>query len=634
MRRSIATVSLSGTLGEKLRAAAAAGFDGVELFESDLVGCPWSPEAVHAQVEDLGLTIDLYQPFRDFEAVPGEVFERNLRRARRKLDLMDRMGASTMLVCSNCSPLAIDDDGLAAAQLRELAQVAAERGMRIAYEALAWGRHVDDSLHAWRIVAAADHPHLGLCLDSFHVLSRGADSAGLRAIPGDRIFFLQLADAPRLPMDVLQWSRHHRCFPGQGDLDVTTLVEHVLAAGYRGPLSLEVFNDVFRQTDPRRAAVDGMRSLLALEESLWRGPGHARARGDVELAGYAFVEIAVDRASSTPAAALLRSLGFRRAARHRTKPVQLWRQAGVRVLLNAGEMRLAGQLGGDAVVAALGIESSDVDRSVRRARALLAPVRPRVHGPGEAELTEIAAPDGTAVFFCGAGAGDPANWVGDFRPLRSRGQAPAMGLTRIDHVALSQPFGYFDEAALFYRTVLGLRPLDGQELAGPDGLLRSRALGWASGEVRIALDVPLMGGVATHPSALHHVAFACEDVFAAARSARALGAPILAIPGNYYDDLGARFDLGADLLATMREHGVLYDRDEAGGELFHFYTETVGRTLFFEVVQRLGGYGGLGAVNAAVRMAAQRERMASPRPTRQERRHRSSAASTPPGPDR
>jgi 4-hydroxyphenylpyruvate dioxygenase len=620
MRRSIATVSLSGTLAEKLRAAAAAGFDGVEMFESDLVSCPLSPEEVRALARELGLGIDLYQPFRDFEAVPGDVFDRNLHRARHKLALMDRLGASTMLVCSNCSPLAIHDDGLAAAQLRELARVAAERGMRIAYEALAWGRHVRDFLHAWRIVAAADHPHLGLCLDSFHVLSRSADSAGIRAIPGEKVFFLQLADAPRLPMDVLQWSRHHRCFPGQGDLDVTTLVEHVLAAGYRGPLSLEVFNDLFRQTDPRRSAVDAMRSLLALEESLLRRAGHRRdvelcdPPTPAELAGYAFVEIAVDEASSTPAAALLRSLGLHRTARHRTKPVQLWRQGGVRVLLNADERRPAARPSGEAAVTALGIESADVARSVRRARVLLAPVRPRIHGPCEAELTEIEAPDGTAVFFCPTGGDDPGNWVGDFLPVRARREAPPAAFTRIDHVGLSQPFGYFDEAALFYRAALGLRALDGQELAGPDGLLRSRALGGSSGELRIALEVPLMGGAAAHSPALHHVAFACEDVFAAARTARALGAPVLAIPGNYYDDLAARFDLGSDLLATMREHGVLYDRDEVGGELFHFYTETVGSSLFFEVVQRVGGYGGLGAVNAPVRMAAQRKRMASTPP--------------------
>src|SRR3954469_4529134 len=213
MRRSIATVCLSGTLEEKLAAAAGAGFDGIELFEADLLGSPLAPAEVRARADELGLTIDLYQPFRDFEGVPPAQLERNLRRAEHKLDLMEALGAPTMLVCSNVSPDAIDDDALAAEQLHALADRAAERGLRIAYEALAWGRHVSEYDHSWRIVAAAGHPSLGLCLDSFHVLSRGTELGTIDAIPGERIFVLQLADAPQLSMDVLQWSRHYRCFP-------------------------------------------------------------------------------------------------------------------------------------------------------------------------------------------------------------------------------------------------------------------------------------------------------------------------------------------------------------------------------------------------------------------------------------
>ena len=87
-------------------------------------------------------------------------------------------------------------------------------------------------------------------------------------------------------MDALAWSRHYRCFPGQGGFDLAGFAADVLAAGYRGPWSLEVFNDVFRQADAERTAVDGLRSLLTLEEALASaaspdgaagppGPGHA-----------------------------------------------------------------------------------------------------------------------------------------------------------------------------------------------------------------------------------------------------------------------------------------------------------------------------------------------------------------------
>jgi 4-hydroxyphenylpyruvate dioxygenase len=195
-RRAIATVCLSGSLEEKLRAAASASFDGIELFENDLIGSPLRPAEVRDLAEELGLEIALYQPFRDFEAMPEPAFAR----AEAKFDVMEALGADTILVCSNVSPAAIDDDALAASQLRELAERAAARGMRIAYEALAWGRHVNTFDHAWRIVEWADHPALGTCLDSFHILSRGSDPAGIRAIDGEKIFFLQLADAPHMVM--------------------------------------------------------------------------------------------------------------------------------------------------------------------------------------------------------------------------------------------------------------------------------------------------------------------------------------------------------------------------------------------------------------------------------------------------
>src|SRR3954467_9862461 len=268
MRRSIATVCLSGTLEEKLAAAARAGFHGIEVLEADLLGSPLRPAEVRRRAADLGLAIDLYQPFRDFEGVTPERLGANVRRAEHKLDVMEALGADTMLVCSNVAPDAIDDDALAAAQLRALAERAGVRGMRIAYEALAWGTHVSEYDHAWRIVEAADHPALGTCLDSFHVLSRGTSLDAIAAIPADKLFFLQLADAPHLVMDVLQWSRHYRCFPGQGGFDLSDFTARVLATGYDGPLSLEVFNDVFRQADPDRMAVDAMRSLLILEETL------------------------------------------------------------------------------------------------------------------------------------------------------------------------------------------------------------------------------------------------------------------------------------------------------------------------------------------------------------------------------
>ena len=616
-RTALATVCLSGMLEDKLAAAASAGFDGIEVFEPDLVSSPWPPAQVRERCADLGVSIDLYQPFRDFDTVRPEVLEVNLRRAERKFDVMEQLGTDLVLVCSSVSPDAVEDDDHIAEQLHGLASRAARRGVRVCYEALAWGRHVNTFERSWEIVRRADHPALGLCLDSFHILSRGSDPAGIAAIPGEKLFFLQLADAPHLDMDVLQWSRHHRLFPGQGTFDLPAFLGHVLAAGYTGPLSLEVFNDVFRQSDPTRAAVDALRSLLALQEATApRLSGVARERvrpvslpPAPQLSGHAFVELAVDAQSAPQVGQTLTALGFARTGSHRSKPVQLWSQGGARVLLTTTAGGPAG------AIAALGLETTDPAAAAARAEALLAPVLPRARGPQEADLAAVAAPDGTSIFFCHTGAGDPAGWLSDFTPSDDSAAPSAAGgatthsaISHVDHVALTQPFDYFDEAALFYRSVLGLLPQHASEVAAPFGLVRNRAVADPGKTVRVCLSVSVLrrgtdwGPQVPDPQ---HVAFATNDAIALARAARAAGAPLLDVPANYYDDLDARLAPPTALLTAMRELAVLYDRD-ATGAFLHFYTQVLGSRVFFEVVQRLGGYAGYGEANAPVRMAAHR----------------------------
>ena len=151
-KRSIATVSLSGALDEKLRAIAEAGFDAVEIFENDLLSFSGSPRDVGAMCRDLGLEICAFQPFRDFEGMPEPQRGRNFARAERKFDLMQELQTDLMLICSNISPVSLGGIDRAALDFRELGERAAARGLRVGYEALAWGRHVNDYRDAWEIV--------------------------------------------------------------------------------------------------------------------------------------------------------------------------------------------------------------------------------------------------------------------------------------------------------------------------------------------------------------------------------------------------------------------------------------------------------------------------------------------------
>ena len=131
-----------------------------------------------ARPQDLGLEIVTFQPFRDFEGMPAEKRERNFARAERKFDLMAELGCDLLMVCSNVSPESSAASTAPPRIFTHLGERAAKRGMRVGFEALAWGRHINDYRDAWEVVRRAGHPSVGLVLDSFHILSRKTDLQG------------------------------------------------------------------------------------------------------------------------------------------------------------------------------------------------------------------------------------------------------------------------------------------------------------------------------------------------------------------------------------------------------------------------------------------------------------------------
>lgn len=260
MKTSIAAVSISGDFPTKLGAIADANFDGIEIFEQDFVAYDQSPREVGNLVRDHGLEVMLFQPFRDFECLPEPERSRAFDRAEHKFDVMQELDTDLMLICSTVHPKALGGIDRTAADLHELGERAARRNFRVGYEALAWGTHIDDHRDAWEAMRRADHDNIGIIVDSFHTLGRKLAPESIRSIPGDKIFFVQLADAPLIEMDLLYWSRHFRNMPGEGDLDIISFMRAVVATGYSGPISLEIFNDQFRGGDAQAIARDGWKA--------------------------------------------------------------------------------------------------------------------------------------------------------------------------------------------------------------------------------------------------------------------------------------------------------------------------------------------------------------------------------------
>ena len=621
MRKGIATVSISGSLDLKLEAIAAARFDSVEIFDADLVSSPSPPEDVAKRCADLGLDIDLFQPLRDVVGLDPDVFPERLRFARAKFELMERLGATRALLCSAVHPASVDDVALTVDQLAAVATLAADHGFTLAYESLAWGTHVNRFRQAREIVEQVDHPNVGVAVDTFHLLARGDGPGALAGLDPDRIGFLQIADAHGLSMDVLEWSRHHRCFPGQGVLDVEGVVGAVVEAGYRGPLSLEVFSDIVREADPRETARDAMRSLLHLEEQLRRrwsaddvasgGSGAsrvaaARQRPRVELFDPPPAPVApeVDRVEiavapgDTAMHAFFTSLGF--ASDRADGPEDRVEHPGRSVLRNGAativlDARSDLELRRSAAaqrpyVAAVRVRG-DVDSDLAaRAQSLHWPTVETTDGTGRAWATR--SPAGVEVDLDGPAPAEP--------PC-----GPSMGWGRLDHLGIAVDTDRSDAEVSFHRTLLGLKPGPVSEFIDPAGRLRSRVLEPTAGPLRVVLNIAVRSP--SHPTwtGVNQLAYACPDLLDRAEWLRASGAPLLSVPDGYYDDLAARLDPDPELLGSLRRLGVLYDRDDRGGELFHIYTPLVAGRFYVELLERRGGYSGFGAANTPVRLAAQ-----------------------------
>jgi 4-hydroxyphenylpyruvate dioxygenase len=622
MKMSIATACLSGDLSEKLQAIAGAGFRGVEILESDLLSYNGTPADVARKLAGLSLTPITFQPFQDFEGMPEPQRSRTFDRAERKFDLMQELGCNQLIVCSNVSPDSLGGIDRAAADFHELGDRAAKRGLRVGFEALAWGRHINDYRDAWEVVRRADHPAIGLVLDTFHVLARKTDLEPLRSIPGDRIFLVQLADAPWLDMDALSWSRHFRCFPGQGDLPIRAFMQALQPTGYAGELSLEIANDQFSGGSPRSVAVDGMRSLVYLFDQL-RGKDGKSAAGlpaqDLPVMsprskslGVEFIEFAVDERIATELGEFFAGIGFGNAGQHKSKAVTRWSQGAINLVINQEKEGFAHShyiMHGPSVCA-IGLKVENAAETVDRAEKLCdTPFRQKV-GPRELEIPAMRGVGGSLLYFLDETSKLASVWDIEFDPVKPVGGKTEAGLTVVDHISQSMHYEDMLSWVLFYTSLLDVRKSAQVDIKDPGGIVRSQVVQSDDGALRITMNASQSLRTQSSKflveyfgSGVQHIAFNTDDIVATAKKMKANGVPILEIPENYYDDVEARFGLPAERLDILKANNILYDKD-ADGEYLQLYTQAFKDLFFIEIVERRG-YKGFGAINAPIRLAAQ-----------------------------
>lgn len=259
--RSSAALNLA-TLGpfdleQKLYAASRAGFAAVGLSREEVA------EAGEQGIEELHMSDlsvaeltgcdDWMEPSRTARALA-------LVQAEETFRLAAQLGCSVVIAWPRCREF---DPVAAAAHFSELCRTAEPFAVRVGLEFIGQSRDVGNLEIAWEIVEAAEQANGGLVIDSFHFHRGGSTVEMLEPVPAEKIFLVQVSDAPPLPLRELDDG--HRIYPGSGAIALEPLLAALRGKGYSGYYSLELHNEAYWQEDPMVVATEALRSMQRLD---------------------------------------------------------------------------------------------------------------------------------------------------------------------------------------------------------------------------------------------------------------------------------------------------------------------------------------------------------------------------------
>ena len=602
MKTSIATVSINGNLKEKILAISKAGFDGVEIFENDFLTFNLSPKEIKKIVKDQGLEITLFQPFRDFEGMPDNHRTRAFDRAKKKFDIMAELETDLILICSNTSNISLGGLDRAANDFFELGEIARERSIKIGYEALAWGKYINDHRDAWEIVRRANHENVGIILDSFHTLSKNIDLNSITTIPKEKIFIVQLADAPLHNMDLLYWSRHYRNMPGQGDLPISNFMDALNKTGYDGYLSLEIFNDNYRSGPRNLIAKDGQRSLISLINK-----SKTKNKQELKINQIEFIEFAANEKNLKELENTLNALGFNEIGKHQLKKIKLFVFDNVKFIINYENTLLIEENSKKGPYPyAYGVNINSLDLLFKQAELLDISLIKKQENLN-LSMDAINHIDGLIYVI---ESNDNNIWEKDF------GYCPSPAKNdfnvKIDHIAQTLNQDEMSSSLLSYSVLFSCKKSPIVDIIDQYGITKSQIIENKTQTFRMTMNGADNSNTiagqflkkTTRPG-IQHIALSSDNLIALVKKLKKKGQEFLKISDNYYDDIEARFGLDFNFCNELKELNILYDEDE-NGSFLQVYTNLINNTFFFEIVQRINNYQGYGANNALFRIAAQK----------------------------
>jgi 4-hydroxyphenylpyruvate dioxygenase len=211
--------------------------------------------------------LDLQLPVASFQggllASQGEARREAWELFSRRLDLCQEVGIGTIVVaCDVPRPLSQQTIERVQTSLVQVAQDAGRRGLRAALEFQADSAFGNNLQTAAALVQEVGSPHLGLCLDAFHFFTGPSKTEDLGYLTKENLFHVQLCDLADIPRELARDA--DRILPGDGDIPLQPMIEHLRRIGYQGCVSLELLNPQLWQVPPLALGEIGMTALRKL----------------------------------------------------------------------------------------------------------------------------------------------------------------------------------------------------------------------------------------------------------------------------------------------------------------------------------------------------------------------------------
>jgi sugar phosphate isomerase/epimerase len=249
---------------DKIKIAADAGFKAIELWNDELTQYEregGSLDRVVRELERNELKVASVIALHGWIDSQGEEYKRALQEAKRRMEQAVAVGSPYIIASPPRGK--VEDMDEAARRYGELLEMGDQIGVKPAMEFLGFVEGIYRMEQAWYIVQHAGRPDGTIVMDTFHIFRGGGSFDGIESIPADKIAVFHFNDAPASPERTRQTDAD-RVFPGDGILPLKEVVETLKRIGYKGVISLELFNPNYWRMDLGEVAKIGMNKMLEI----------------------------------------------------------------------------------------------------------------------------------------------------------------------------------------------------------------------------------------------------------------------------------------------------------------------------------------------------------------------------------